>query len=321
MKKILITGGLGFIGSNLALKCASEGMEVTVYDNLDENSGCNVHNISQNNDNIQIVQGDILDYNNLCNYIRGAEVIINCAASCSHLLSMREPFKNLEVNSRGVLNILEAMRSTNPSSTLVHVGTTSQLGPLHAMPASELHPEFPLDIYSANKVVAEKYVLIYAKSHGLNTSVVRLPAVYGPRAAIHSSHYTFINYFVGLALKGAKITVYGEGDQLRNVLYASDAVDALMSAASSEESRGNTILATGDQHLSVLDIAEQVCEVFGGHVERVPWPTDAKRIEVGHSVFDNAKAKSLLGWRPLVNFKDGLTLTKDYMDKYLHHYI
>ena len=205
---VLITGGLGFIGSNLARKCVQLGLDVTIYDSLDPNSGGNLYNIAPFRNDVRLVIGDITNYEHLVQVLIDCELIINCAASSSHPYSMREPLLNLDVNSRGVINLLEAVKKVNRDATMVHLGTTTQFGPLHYQPADEYHPEFPTDIYSANKSVSEKYVLIYAKAHGLNASVVRLPNTYGPRAAIHSPEYTFNNYFVGLALQRNAITVF-----------------------------------------------------------------------------------------------------------------
>jgi len=319
--RIVITGGLGFIGSNLAKRCTQLGMAVTIYDNLDPRSGGNLFNVAPFKTDVQLVIGDITNYENLVKIVRGAELIINCAASSSHPYSMEEPWLNLDVNSRGVINLLEAVRNVNPDATLVHVGTTTQFGPLHYQPADELHPEFPAEIYSANKSVSEKYVLIYAKTYGLRASVIRLPNTYGARAAIHSPEFTFNNYFIGIALQNKPITVFHPGNQMRNILYVGDAVEALLLAGQSEQSIGEAFLATGDEHFSVKEIAEQTCAVLGGSVQLADWPPQRKAIEVGDAVFTNNKIKNILGWEPKVNLKEGLRLTREYFSKCLDQYL
>jgi UDP-glucose 4-epimerase len=320
-KKVLITGGLGFIGSNLSLKCLELGMDVTIYDNLDPNSGGNLFNIEPFSKDIELVIGDIINYEHLVQMIMNKDVIINCAASTSHTYSMREPWLNLDVNSRGVINILEGIKRINCEATFVQVGTTTQLGTLKYVPADEHHQEFPKDMYSANKMVAEKYVLLYAKAYGLNASVIRLPNVFGPRAAIHSPEFTFNNFFIGLALQNKSITVYKPGTQLRNVLYMDDAVGALLVATQTEKSAGETFFAVGDDHYSVKDIAEKTCKVLGGFVKMTEWPKDRKTIESGDAVISNAKIKSTFGWKPKFGFEEGLQLTsnyyKDKLDKYI----
>ena len=164
-KKIFITGGVGFIGSNLAKKCVELGMEVTIYDILDPNSGGNLFNIASFKDDINLVLGDIIDFDYLIRNIIDKDIIVNCAASTSHPYSMIEPLSNLDVNSRGVVSILEAIKRVNKLAKFIHIGTTTQLGPLCYQPADEYHPEFPTDIYSATKMASEKYVLIYSKAH------------------------------------------------------------------------------------------------------------------------------------------------------------
>ena len=320
-RKVLITGGLGFIGSNLAIKCQELGMDVTVLDNLDSHSGGNPINLDNYTADIRIVSGDILDYELLTRMILDKDLIFNCAASTSHRYSMREPWINNDVNSRGVINLLEAIKQKNRDAALVHLGTTTQLGSLHYRPADESHPEFPTDVYSATKMVSEKYVLIYAKAYGINATVIRLPNVFGPRAAIHSSDFSFNNYFVGLALQDKQITVYRPGDQLRNVLYVDDAVSALLAVTESPESVGETFFATGDEHYSVKTIAERICQVLGGSVKMVEWPKTEKAIEVGDVVITSAKIKRASGWTPSITLDEGLVRTGRYFQNRLGSYL
>lgn len=296
-------------------------MDVTIYDNLDPNSGGNLFNIKPFRNNIELIIGDISNYDHLIQVVMGKDYIINCAASTSHPFSMREPWLNMDVNSRGVINILEAIKRVNPEVSFVHVGTTTQLGHLHYQPADENHPEFPTDIYSANKMVAEKYVLLYARAYGLRASVIRLPNTFGPRAAIHSPEFTFNNFFIGMALQNKPITVYKPGSQMRNVLYVDDAVDALLAAVQSMKSTGETFFAVGDEHYSVKEIAEKTCEAMGGSVQMVDWPKGRKAIEIGNAVINNEKIKKTLDWAPKLGFEEGLKLTLDYYKDKLEEYI
>ena len=296
-------------------------MDVTIYDNLDPNSGGNLFNIEPFRKDVELVIGDIINYEHLVQAVMDKDLIINCAASTSHPYSMREPWLNLDVNSRGVINLLEAIRRVNRDVAFVHVGTTTQLGPLHYQPADEHHPEFPTDIYSANKTVAEKYVLLYARAYSLKASVIRLPNVFGPRAAIHSPEFTFNNFFIGLALQDKSITVYKPGTQLRNVLYVDDAVEALLAAVQSNKSVSETYFAVSDDHLSVKEIAEKTCQTMGGSVKMMDWPKKRKAIEIGDAVISNVKINNTLGWEPKVSFEDGLKLTLNYYKDKLDHYL
>lgn len=321
-KKVLITGGLGFIGSNLAHRCLELGAQVTVFDCLDPNSGGNLYNVRDIKESIELRLHDILNFDRLAECILDKDILFNCAASTSHPFSMREPWLNLDANSRGVINLLEAARRYNRGIRFIHIGTTTQLGKLHYQPADESHPEFPTDIYSANKSASEKYALIYHSAHGIPVTVVRLPNVYGPRAAIHSSDFTFNNFFIGLALQNREITVFGDGKQLRNILYVDDAVQALICASQFDNTIGETFFAVSDDHYSVGDIARATVELIGsGSVRFVPWPRERKAIDIGDAVLTNAKFKSFTGWAPATVLSDGMSQTRGYFKRHGCHYL
>lgn len=321
-QKILITGGLGFIGSNLAHACLELGAEVTVFDCLDPHSGGNLYNIHDIQHSMELCFYDILNFGHVSQHVINKDIIFNCAASTSHPFSMQEPWIDLDVNSRGVINLLEAIRRFNREVKLIHLGTSTQLGRLQYQPADEKHPEFPTDIYSANKSVSEKYVLIYANAYQLRAAVVRLSNVFGPRASIHSPEFTFNNYFIGLALQGKDITVFGEGDQKRNVIYVDDAISALILASQTSSVDQETLFAVGDQHYSVAQIAEATVQYIGsGKVKFVEWPKSRKSIEVGDAIISNQKIKNLLQWTPQYDLQIGLMKTKAYYAACLEKYI
>ncbi len=322
-KKVLITGGLGFIGSNLSHGCLKLGAKVTIYDNLDPNSGGNLYNVLDIKKDVEICYHDILNFDRLTECISDKDIVFNCAASTSHPYSMKEPWMNLDTNSRGVINLLEASRRFNPGVRFIHIGTTTQIGRLHYTPADENHPEYPTDIYSANKCASEKYVLIYGAAHRVLITVIRLPNVFGPRAAIHSSDFTFNNYFVGLALQGKDITIYGTGEQKRNVLYVDDAVEALIKAAVSDTTIGEAYFAVSGDHYSVAEIAKLTAKHVGGAAKLIEWPSERKAIDIGDAIISNAKFKKAVSWEPKISLVEGLKLTKQYyknnLDKYLKH--
>ena len=321
-QRILITGGLGFIGSNLSHTCVELGAEVTIYDCLDPRSGGNLYNIHDIRDSVELCHQDIQDFSRVSQHILNKDIIFNCAASTSHPFSMREPWIDLDVNSRGVINLLEAVRRFNKDARFIHLGTSTQLGPLQHEIADETHPEFPTDIYSANKCVSEKYVLIYARAHQINAAVVRLSNVFGPRASIHSPEFTFNNYFIGLALQGKDITVFGKGSQMRNVIYVDDAVSAIILTSQAEKMAGETFFAVGDEHFSVAKIAEATVEHIGsGQTRFVEWPRDRKSAEIGDAIISNKKIKKFLNWAPRYNLKSGLIKTKEYYENCLEEYL
>ena len=321
-KNVLITGGLGFIGSNLAQKCVKLGAKVTIFDCLDPRSGGNRYNIKDIAESVQLSYHNILDFDQISQVVPEKDIIFSCASSTSHSFSMREPWIDSDVNSKGIINLLEAVRRFNPKAKFIHLGTSTQLGKLSYQPADEKHPEFPTDIYSANKSVSEKYTLIYSKAFNIHSTVIRLSNVFGPRASVHSPEFTFNNYFIGLALQGKNITVYGDGKQIRNVLYVDDAVSAMVLAAQSEKSKGEVFLAVGDEHFSVAEIAETTVNCIGkGKVVYIDWPSGKKAIDIGNAIFSNKKIKKLLGWAQVTNLESGLAQTKAYFKSCLDQYL
>lgn len=320
-KKVLITGGLGFIGSNLAHKCLELGDIVTIYDCLDPKSGGNMFNIKDIENDLSVVINDIRNFENLAEQVKQNDVIFNCAAYTSHPNAMREPLIDIDVNCKGVINLLESIKRFNPSSRLIHIGTSTQIGKMIYDEVDELHPEFPVDIYSANKSVSEKYVMIYAAAYNINATVVRLSNVYGPRSNIQSSDFGFMNFFIGLALKNKNLTVYGKGDQLRSLIYIDDAVNALLISAESNDIKGEVFFASGDEQYNINTIAHSIQDVIGGNVMSVEWPSARKVIEIGNAVISNKKIKGKIDWQPKINLKEGLQLTKEYFSKRLDHYL
>lgn len=315
-QKILITGGLGFIGSNLAQKCLELGGRVTIFDSLALNSGGNLHNVEEIKGRVELLFSDILDFNEVVKAVYDKDVIFNCAASTSHPESMNHPVTDLDVNNKGLLFLLEASKRFNKKIKFIHLGTSTQLGALRYTPADEDHPEFPTDIYSANKSVSEKYAIIYSRAFDMDVSVIRLTNVYGPRACINSPNFTFNNYFIGLALQNKQITVFGKGNQLRNFIYVDDVIDALILASQSAVTKGEVYFASGDEHLSVGAIASKIVDVFkSGSVKHVEWPHDRKATEIGDAIISNKKLKSTLPWSPKFSIDEGLLKTKEYYHK------
>ena len=320
-ERVLITGGLGFVGSNVAHKCLELGAEVTIYDCLDPRSGGNIHNVDDIRENVRIVVDDTRNFDGICSAIVNQSILFNCAAYTSHPNSMKEPLIDIDVNCKGVINVLEAARRFNPEVKIVHVGTSTQIGRMLHSPVTEQHPEFPVDIYSANKSASEKYVLIYSSAYKMRVTVVRLANIFGPRSNIKSSDFGFINYFIGLALHGKELTVYGDGNQLRNVTYVDDCVAALALAAMSEQSNHQVFFAVGDRQYSVAEIARAITGNIGGSVRFVDWPADRKAIEIGDAVISNEKIKSVLQWNPRWELDEGLIKTKAYFRERLEYYI
>lgn len=321
-KNIVITGGLGFIGSNLVHACLRQGANVTVIDNMDPSAGGNLFNIESVKSEVTIVSGDICDNSVIGEVFIPADLVINCAALISHTQSVQSPFRNLEVNSTAVLGMLEAIKTHTPKTRFIQIGTTTQIGKCQSDTVDETHPEFPLDPYSAHKTLAEKYVFLYSQVHRLKTNTVRLPNIYGPRAAIHTPSLTFNNYFIGLALQDKEISIYGDGRQFRNILYVDDAVDAILQVAEKGEGSGEVYLAVHDDHIPVAEFAETVVKQYGkGTVRYIPWPEGRKSIEIGDARYTNKKIRKEIGWAPKVSLSEGLARTGDYYYGCLEEYL
>lgn len=320
-QKILITGGLGFIGSNLAKKCLELGADVTIYDCLDPKSGGNIYNINEIRSEVKVILNDIRNFEGVSAAILNQNVVFNCAAYTSHPNSMKEPLIDIEVNCKGTINILEAAKRFNPESKIVHIGTSTQIGKMRFDEADELHPEFPVDIYSANKTASEKYVLVYGSAYKMRTTVIRLANNYGPRSNIKSPDFGFINYFIGLALQNKEITIFGKGSQLRNFSFVDDSVLALILASQNERSNGQVYFAVSDKQVSILDISNELVSIIGGKLRFIDWPKERESIEIGDAIIKNNKIKNELGWFPKTDIKEGMQQTKNYYKNCLTKYI
>jgi UDP-glucose 4-epimerase len=296
------------------------GARVMIYDCLDPRSGGNIYNVHDIEADVEIVLNDLRNFEGVSAALRRQDILFNCAAYTSHPNSMKEPIIDIDVNCKGVIHVLEAARRFNPELKIVHIGTSTQIGKMRIDPVDELHPEFPLDIYSANKSASEKYVLIYGSYYGLRTVVVRLANVFGPRSNIRTPDFGFMNYFIGLALQGKELTLFGDGTQLRNISYVEDCVDALI-AAIAPESDGQVFFASADRQYSIAEIAEAIVAHVGGTVRRVPWPKDRAALEIGDAVISNAKIKEILRWRPRFTLEEGLQRTRAYFRPVLSKYL
>ena len=313
--KILIIGGAGFLGSNLVRYCLRQpGAEVTVLDSLEPQLRATTRHLAQVWKSIRFIRGSLLDDAMLAQTVQDQAIIFNCAAQTSHPLSIQDPLFDAEINCLGNLRLLENVRLLNRNAVVVYTSSSTVIGKAVDEVVDETHGEKPLEIYSANKGVAEKYYRIYHRLHDLKTVVLRFANLFGPYGK-GFAEFGFINYFIHLARNGEEIRIFGDGNQTRNVLYAEDAAEALWTAAHTPQLQGETFFAVHEEHLSVREIAAAIVRVIGrGSVTHIAWPDERKRMEVDRVHITAAKFRSLAGWQPRHSFEEGLEKTKVILD-------
>jgi UDP-glucose 4-epimerase len=317
--KVLIIGGAGFLGSNLVRRCLSENScQVTVLDSLEPLVHSSTQNLQEVWSKIRFIRGDIRNETLLAEIVQDKDLIFNCAAQTSHALSIQYPLLDADINCMGSLKLLEAVRLLNKDAVVVYSSTSTVIGKALNEIADEDHPERPLEIYSANKGVAEKYYRIYHSHYDLKTVVLRFANLYGPFGKGYSE-FGFINYFIHLAWTNQQIKIFGQGNQTRNVMYVEDATDILWHAAHDPRLIGETYLATAAQHLTVREIAETIVNIFQrGQVTHVEWPDTRRRIEIGHVKLSSARLRAITNWEPRYDFISGLQKTKAVLENNDH---
>jgi UDP-glucose 4-epimerase len=310
---VLVIGGAGFLGSNLVRRCLEDPKnKVAVLDLLDPMLKASTEHLRPIWDRIRFVRGDMADEPLIAEMVQGQDVIFNCAAQTSHPLSLQDPIHDAQINCVGNLKVLEAVRLLNPTAVVLYTSSSTVIGRAIGEVIDETHGEKPLDIYSANKGTAEKYYRIYNRFYDLKTIVLRFANLYGPYGKGHAE-FGFVNYFIHQAAQGREISVFGSGAQKRNVLFVEDACEILYRAALEPKLIGEVFFAAHDEHLSVIDIARRVVDVFGGKLNHVEWPDARRRIEVDDVRISSALLRGIVGWAPRFGFADGLLRTREIM--------
>ena len=320
-RNVLITGGLGFLGSSLARELVEAGANVTLVDSLVPEYGGNEHNIAGLEDRLHVNVSDVRDEHSLRHLVQGQDVLFNLAGQTSHLDSMLDPYTDLEINCRAQLSILEACRHENPSVRLVFASTRQIYGRPQRLPVGEDHPIAPVDVNGINKTAGEWYHLLYGDVYGLHVSVLRLTNTYGPRMRVKDARQTFLGYWLRLAVEGEPVQVFGDGTQRRDFNYVDDAVWAFLLAAVREEARGRVYNLGSDEVIDLRGLAELLTDVNGGgSFELVPFPPDRKAIDIGDFYADYSRIRDELGWEPRVTLRDGLERTLAFYRAEAQHY-
>ncbi len=321
-KKVLISGGLGFIGSNLAARLVGDGAQVTIIDSMIPEYGGNMRNIHEISDKITVNFSDVRDPFSINQLISEQDYLFNLAGQTSHLDSMEEPFTDLDINAKAQLSILEACRKHNPDIRIIFASTRQIYGKPRYLPVDEKHPCHPVDVNGINKMAGEWYHILYHDVYGIPTSVLRLTNTYGPRMRIKDARQTFLGIWIRNLLEKKPIQVYGNGLQRRDYNYVDDVVDALLIAATRPEARGKIYNLGAPEPLSLEDTARLMCKLSeGASYEKIPFPEERKAIDVGDFVCDYKAFQSTFDWDPKVNFQEGISKSIDYYRKNLDYYI
>lgn len=320
-KNVLITGGAGFIGSNLALRLNELGANITLVDSLIPEYGGNLWNIESIKNSVNVNISDVRDEHSMKYLVKNQDYLFNLAGQTSHTDSMLNPYPDLDINVRAQLFILEACRKYNPDIKIVFASTRQIYGKPEYLPVNERHPLQPVDVNGVNKMAGEWYHLVYNNVYGIRAVVLRLTNTYGPRMRVKDARQTFLGIWIRLIIENKPIMVFGDGKQVRDFNYIDDVIDALLLSASCEDANGKIFNLGADDPISLKDTAELLIEVNkGGDYEIVPFPEDRKVIDIGDYYADYRKIRSQLGWKPKVPLAQGLQKTLDYYKQFGSHY-
>ena len=321
-RRVLITGGAGFIGSNLARRLVELGADVLIIDSLIRDYGGNLFNLTDIRDRVTVNISDVRDENAMHYLVQGRDVIFNLAGQVSHLDSMNDPYTDLEINCRSQLSLLEACRKYNGGVKVVFAGTRQVYGHPEHLPVTEKHLVRPVDVNGINKVAGEYYHLLYNDVFKVRACSLRLTNVYGPRQLVRHNRQAFIGWFIRLAVEDGEIQIFGDGSQRRDLVYVDDAAEAFLLAGALDRCNGSVYNVGGMDATSLDDLAHLLIKVAGsGRIRHVPWPSEKRAIDIGSFHTDSTKFQSEVGWSPQIALKEGLSRTVDYYRRHLAHYV
>jgi UDP-glucose 4-epimerase len=321
-KSILITGGLGFIGSNLARTLTDIGAWVTVVDSLIPEYGGNLFNLRGYENRVRINIADIRDEFSMAYLVQGQDYLFNLAGQTSHLDSMKNPFVDLDINCRSQLFILEACRKHNPAIRIVYASTRQIYGRPDFLPVHEGHILHPTDVNGINKMAGEWYHILYSNVYGLRTCALRLTNTYGPRMRVKDARQTFLGIWIKNLIKGERIEVWGDGLQVRDFNFVDDVTEAMLMAALSKQSNGQIYNLGSPERVNLKDLAELMIRVHGkGEYEVIPFPEDRRPIDIGDYYADYSKIQTALNWNPHLSLETGLARTLQYYYQFIREYL
>ncbi len=320
-KRALITGGMGFTGSNLAIALVDVGADVTIVDAMIPGYAGNLFNIAPVRGRVAIHFCDIRDVDAMNNLVQAQDYVFHLAGQVDHILSLTDPFPDIDINIKGTAVLMEALRWYNPRAKVIYTGTRGQYGSAVTLPVSETAPTHPKGIYEISNLTAEKIIQVYNDVHGIAAVLLRLTNIYGPRAQMKHPRYGVVNWFVRLAVDDETIQVFGDGKILRDFLYIDDAVEAILMSALEPKAVGEVLNVGIDQPYNFIELAETLIEVAGtGRWEFAAFSPERKAQEPGDFYSDISKIRRLVGWTPRTALKDGLRETVAFYRRYKQHY-
>jgi UDP-glucose 4-epimerase len=312
-KEVLVTGGLGFVGSNLAARLVECGARVLLMDAMIPGLGGNLFNVQPIRDQVVVNFSDIRDEHSMNYVVRGKDFIFHLAGQNDHVLSLTDPYSDIDINIKGSVVLLEACRKFNPEARLVYTGTRGEYGSVAKLPASEDAPINPKGLYELSSLTSQKIFKIYHDNHGIQSVTLRLTNIYGERAQMLHSRFGVANWFIRQAIDGETIRVFGDGQILRDFLYVQDCVDAILMAASSEQAYGEVLNVGDDKASSFLELAKVAIEEAGsGDWEFAPFTQERAAQEPGDFYSDISKIRRIVGWEPITSLRAGVKQTVDF---------
>jgi UDP-glucose 4-epimerase len=321
-KKVLITGGLGFIGSRLAIRMVDEGAAVSLVDSLIPEYGGNRFNIAGYENRLQVNVSDVRDEHSLRALVQGQDVVFNLAGQTSHLDSMQNPQTDLDINCKAQLSILECCRKYNPTVRIVFASTRQLYGKPQYLPVDEKHPLAPVDVNGINKLAGEQFHILYDRVYGLRACALRLTNTIGPGMRVKDARQTFLGIWIRLLLEGKPFEVW-EGAQVRDFTYVDDAVEAFRLAAISDAAPGQIYNLGGLERIRLDDLAKALIQANDGKGQFTTksFPAERKSIDIGDYYADYAKIQKDLGWTPRVALPEALVRTLAYYREHLPRYL
>jgi len=320
-KRVLITGGLGMIGSTIATKLVDYGASVTIVDALIKPFGGNFFNVQTIQDKVKLNISDIRDQEAMKILVQNKDIIFNLAGQVSHNDSLINPFLDTDINYIGHLTVLEAVKNFNPEAKILYSGSRLQFGKIEQNPVSEDHPLNPLTPYAVNKTAAENLYLYYHRAFDIPVVIFRIANPYGPKCQMKHSKYSIVNWFIKNAFENMEIVVFGDGDQVRDYIYVEDLADVFISAAVNNQSSGEIFNIGSGVGTKFKDMVYTIIDVVGkGKIKNVPWPDDYQNVETGDYVTDITKIKKYLEWSPKYELREGIFRTVEFYKKNQEHY-